>query len=749
MPSARSDRIFTTASADTAALRAQFGDIRLTPPQRLASAARHAAAIDRARTARIALLEAPAGYGKTTLLAEWAARETRPVAWASLAQRDDDPAILVELIATALCDAIPQAGSLVVQAARRGRDVLSNAAPMLASAVRAAPTPFVLFLDDVHVLRSTGSREVVDLMAAAVPPGSSIVLAARGLSAAAARLRFGAETCVLTAGDLRLTDGEALTLAAPDVAAIDTVTVRAWVDQCEGWVTGIRMFAQVAADDRAADPVPATAQLVGEYLNRELLDALDLEARELLIACAVLDSITPPLADAVHGATGSAAVLRSLVERQAFVTPSTTTAGGYRVHPLVREHLRSELATRGPAVLAGTHRRAAEWFVANGMHESAMDHWIAAGALSEAASSLAELGLPLYHAGRAATLQRWIDEIGELHIFACPPAALTAALLEMLAGDPAVAARRLRLLGTVDTDGMDASAAAHFASARALLHASHAREGVEVACDRAREGLELQGRLSPWRDVGMGVFGHLLARTGRTAEARAVCTEALDLAATFGHFETIPVSAAELALLALADDDLDAAAEHARTALRAIDDHDLSSRATSVLAQAVAALVFQRRGDRDRAARLLAAAMPRRAALTAAVPTAAALARLVLAETHCGFADFTSAEELVSEATRMLAVVPVRGDLDDRVDAVRRQIAEGKQRGHFGASAALTAAEHRVLPLLQTHLTREQIAQQLHLSRNTVGTQMSSIFRKLGAGTRTAAVQRAQELGML
>lgn len=749
MPSARGDLIFTTASADTAALRAQFGDIRLTPPQRPASPARHETAIDRARGARIAFVEAPAGYGKTTLLAEWAALETREVAWASLATRDDDPAILVELLAMALSDAIPQADALIVQAARRGRDVVSEAAPMLASAVGGAPTPFVLFVDDVHVLGSPDCRAVLDLVAAAVPQGSTIVLAGRGRLAAAARVRFGADARVLTAQDLRIADGDALLLAAPDDAEADTVTVRAWVERCEGWVSGLRMLAQATADGRAADATLAAAQLVADYLDREFLDALDPAARELLVSSSVLDLITPPLADAVTGSEGSAALLRALAERQAFVTTSSSAPGAYRVHPLVREHLRAELATRGPSAVAATHRRAAEWLVTNDLREAAMEHWIAARAFTEAAASLVELGVPLYHAGRAATLQRWIDEIGEPHIFASPRAALTAALLEMLAGDPAVAARRVRLLDTVDTDGMDASAAAHFISARKLLRAAHAREGVEVASDQALAALELQGRLNPWRDSGVGVTGHLLARAGRIAEARALCTEAIDLAETFRHFEAIPFCSAELALLALGDEDLEAASEHIETALRAIDDHDLSARATSVMAHAVAALVHQRRGDREEAARLLTAAMSRRDALTTAVPTAAALSRLVLAETQCGFADFTAAELLVGEATQILAVVPVRGDLDDRLEAVRAQIADGEERGHFGDSAALTAAEQRLLPLLRTHLTREQIAQQLHLSRNTVGTQMSSIFRKFNVGTRTAAVHRAQEIGML
>lgn len=91
----------------------------------------------------------------------------------------------------------------------------------------------------------------------------------------------------------------------------------------------------------------------------------------------------------------------------------------------------------------------------------------------------------------------------------------------------------------------------------------------------------------------------------------------------------------------------------------------------------------------------------------------------------------------------------MRGDLDERLACVRALIDAGTERGHFGASAALTAAERRLLPLLPTHLTREQMARELHVSRNTVGTQMSAIFRKLGAASRTDAVQRARELGML
>lgn len=622
---------------------------------------------------------------------------------------------------------------------------------MLANALHHAPRPFVLFVDDVHLLHAQACHGVVELLASAVPEGSTIVLAGRGRLPVAARTRCAVGSCIVaTAADLRLTDRDALEVAAPDETVVDTVTVRAWVDRCEGWVTGIRLLAQVAADGREHDDVlEIAARRVGEYLEGEFFAELEADQRDLLVACSVLDRFTPDLCDAVAGTSGSAETLRALADRQSFVERDAAHPGAYRVHPMVREHLRIELDARGPRAVAEAHRRAARWYIAAGESEAAMDHLIAAGDVAHAATLLAELGLPLYHAGRTATLRRWIDAIGEPPLLAFPPAALTAALLEMVAGDPSVAARRLRVLDRVETEGMDAAAAARFTSARALLTAAHARDGIEAACTLAREALEQQSPLDAWRDAALGVYGHLLARSGRSAEARAACTEALDLAPTFGHFEALAFCGAELALLALADGDLDHAAERTATALEAIDRYDLETRPTSVFAHAVAALVHHRRGDRERAAHLVALAMPSRGALTAAAPTVAALTRLVLAEVQCGFGDFAAADTLRSEATEALAVVPARGDLDDRLEALTEQIAAGRELGHFGASAALTSAERRLLPLLQTHLTREQIAQQLYVSRNTVGTQMSAIFRKLGAGSRTAAVERAQQLGML
>ena len=747
---ARGDEIFTTATADTAALRAQFGDIRLTPPTVRAGVLGRASLIARTQRTSLVVVEAAAGYGKTTLLADWAAREERAVAWVSLTPRDDDPGILVELIATALCDAIPEAGSLIVQAARGGRDVLSNAAPMLASAVRGAPNPFVLFLDDVHALSSPPCHEVLELLASALPEGSTLVLAGRGRLAAGARARLAVASRVLTAVDLRLTDREALALAGAADDTIDTVAVRTWVERCDGWATGIRLLSQAASGAPAHEDLPAdAARLVGDYLDREVLATLDAETHDLLVSCSVLDTVTPDLADAVRGRGGSAPLLRALAEGQCFISPCHVPGSTYRVHPLVRDHVRAELEARGRRAVAEAHRRAAQWYVETGRPDAAMDHWIDAGAFTEAAALLADLGLPLYHAGRAAQLQRWIAAIGELHVFAFPPAALMAALLEMVAGDPVVAARRIRLLDTVDVDDMDAPAAAHFVSSRALLKAMQAREGVEAARVQARAALELQGPLNPWRDAALGVYGHLLARAGRDVEARSVCIEALDLAPTFGHHQTLALCGAELALLSLAEGELDAATEWVQTALRAIDDYDLDDRPASVTARAVAALVHHRGGNREGAARFLTLAMPRRDALTRAVPTVSALTRLVLAEVKCAFGEFDEAELLVREATEALAQVPERGDLDARLSGVRDQIADAQDRGHFGASAALTSAERRLLPLLQTHLTREQIAQTLHVSRNTVGTQMTSIFRKLGVASRTAAVAHAQELGML
>ena len=147
---------------------------------------------------------APAGYGKSTLLAQWARAEDRRVAWVSLDRFDDDPAALLTLLASAYARVSPGNADLVADMGGLGVSVLGRAAPRLASALRTSPAPFVLMLDDLHELRSPGCHDVLSVVISGIPPGSQLVAASRSEQPHLPRLRASGDALEFRASDLAL-----------------------------------------------------------------------------------------------------------------------------------------------------------------------------------------------------------------------------------------------------------------------------------------------------------------------------------------------------------------------------------------------------------------------------------------------------------------------------------------------------------------------------------------------------------------
>jgi LuxR family maltose regulon positive regulatory protein len=170
--------------------------------------------------------------------------------------------------------------------------------------------------------------------------------------------------------------------------------------------------------------------------------------------------------------------------------------------------------------------------------------------------------------------------------------------------------------------------------------------------------------------------------------------------------------------------------------------------ATSVLVIAAAARLAVHRGDLDQADRLIARAMRARPSCTFVMPFLAVGVRLQLARVHLARRDVSTARHLLREIDDILLVRPHLGALGDQVSALRGLLTSSTQ-GAPGGGPPLTAAELRLLPYLQTHLTLAEIGERLFVSRNTVGSEVTSIYRKLGVSSRTEAVAQATAIGLL
>jgi LuxR family maltose regulon positive regulatory protein len=215
-----------------------------------------------------------------------------------------------------------------------------------------------------------------------------------------------------------------------------------------------------------------------------------------------------------------------------------------------------------------------------------------------------------------------------------------------------------------------------------------------------------------------------------------------------GTTDALGVSHAELALLGMDRGRWAEASDHVKIAIETIEERRTYDYGTSVLAFAVAARLAVHRGDLKEANARLTQAMRARPTCTAALPWLAVRARLQLAKVYWSMGDQATASHLLREIDDVLLRRPALGALVDEVAQLRHILSSARRTGAAGASP-LTPAELRLLPYLQTHLTIREIADRTFVSRNTVSSQVSGIYRKLGVSSRTDAVEHATAIGLL
>ena len=275
--------------------------------------------MNRLRAAAVPLVTvtAPAGYGKTTLAAQWAERDPRPFAWISVDETDDDAAVLLGRLAAALEGIRP--ADRTAPASRRSKDwstELSRLAARLGST-----GDVVLVVDNAHLLRSRNATKTISTLADHVPPGSALALVGRlSPGVPIARLRAGGKLLELRAADLALSPRESdALLRAPDAALTDDEAAEL-LERCEGWAAGIRLGALAARNRAGEDPAHAIPggddRFLAEYFRSEFLSPLSPELLTFLRRTSVLEQLTAPVCDAVLAEQGSARVLASL-ERNA------------------------------------------------------------------------------------------------------------------------------------------------------------------------------------------------------------------------------------------------------------------------------------------------------------------------------------------------------------------------------------------------------------------------------------------------
>ncbi|QYN38595.1 LuxR C-terminal-related transcriptional regulator [Pseudonocardia sp. DSM 110487] len=416
------------------------------PPPSYVPRSRLLVALDEAAVGQVTLVSAPAGYGKTLLLAEWAARLPELTAWVSLDEDDNNDRRFWAAILAALgtCAGVPADNALHDLALpglpSRNPEFLA----IVADAIGTAPGPLRLVLDDVHELTAPDPLHGLASLVRDRPPGLHVVLSGRtDPPLPLARMRLAGELSEIRADRLRFSVAEARTmLAAADVPARPD-QVRLLVEETEGWAAGLRLAAVSLRE--AEDPDKFLAGFVGsgravsDYLVGEILSRLTVETRELLGAVSVCDQLAAPLAAALSGREDAGVVLDSLERETSLVLSMGEDRRWYRIHPLLRSHLRADLQRRRPDLISRLHGRAADWFAAAGQPVPALAHARQGGDAERVAQLLCQQATALIAAGEHAVVREALEQLGDVRLGSEPRLALVAALVATEAGAIAAA----------------------------------------------------------------------------------------------------------------------------------------------------------------------------------------------------------------------------------------------------------------------------------------------------------------------
>ena len=333
-------------------------------------------ALDEGLARRLILVGAPAGSGKTALLAGWARRGDRPVAWLSLDAGDNDPARFWRHAVAALDRARPgiaeRVGALLGPPAPASFEGLVTA---LINELAAPPgqDELLLVLDDYHLTDAQQVHEPLAFLLEHLPPGVHLVLASRAdPPLPLARLRAGGELAELRARDLRFTAEEAAALlreTAGDV--LPAAAVAALAARTEGWAAGLQLAALSLQGQ--ADPTGFVAAFSGshryvlDYLTDEVLEGQTDQVREFLLETSVLDRLSGGLCDAVTGRAGGQVMLEQVERANLFLVPLDEVRGWWRYHYLFADLLRARLQQHQPGRVAGLHHNAAAWCEEHGL----------------------------------------------------------------------------------------------------------------------------------------------------------------------------------------------------------------------------------------------------------------------------------------------------------------------------------------------------------------------------------------------
>jgi LuxR family transcriptional regulator, maltose regulon positive regulatory protein len=707
-----------------------------------------------ADTPPVVVISAPAGSGKSTVARQWTARSERANATVRVTATLDDPAALARALVEALEPMGPAADETRARITGKEPAFSATLLPGLAHLAESRSQPFILVVDDVHLVRSDSAQRVLAAVCEGTPDGSTTALLTRSQAPAwLARLRTTGRLIEVSAADLAFDLDETRELLVQLGAPVQPSVVADVLEHTEGWPVGIYL---TGLSMRSGDLQPparlrltkGSDRAVADYLRTQVLATLPEDHRRFLIRTSILDELDGPLCDHLLRRTDSALVLADLHRNIQLLIAVDGEHPRYRCHHLLAEELSAELHTTAPGEIAGLHERAALWFDVHGDVEAAIRHATASGNTGIVARIIWPAVPTCVASGTLDRLRAWLDGLTERQIADDRWLTMAAAWAFLQQGD-ATAMRRWEGLAQehAGPDWREAARVDAYAATLAVLHGLVRSSGIDDTrdlCDRALGGLRAN---DPFRAAAAFNKGVALSLQREVAAGMESLREAEALAQALD----VPVIEANakswMGLLALDAGERQRAIRLVSEAAEVTRRHHLDRLATGALTMTAQSLVLALVGDKSAASSALATARRLTVVAGAISPWFAVAGRLSQARAAALLGDGATARLLITEARENMTPelqASTLGDSLAEADSVLAHISD-----HGGPAGVLTTTELRVLQFLPSYLTLQQIGEHLFVSQSTVKTHVLSIYRKFGVSSRGDAVAHARSLGLV
>jgi len=719
-------------------------ELELRPPVVRPSAVRRprlTALREAAARSRLVVVSAPAGFGKSTLVAEWGEHDPRMTGWAQLDRSDNDPVVLLFDLARALRRMGSAPDRLLEELSRERPEIDKVVLPLLGSELDER-SPFVLVLDDVHQVTAEKSRAILTFVTERVPAGSQLMLVTRGdAGIPLGRWRASGELVEIGSAHIALDVEETRAVAASGGLELTEDAAEALRERTEGWAAAVVLAAlslrgRPDAGERAA-ALSGDQQHIADYLLEEVLKSQPDELRSFLLGTAVLERMTAPLCNAVLRVENAADSLEALARSNAFVIPLDDRRESYRYHHLFGDLLRAELERRHPELIRAYLARAASWCEEHGTPDEAFAYAHACGDLALAGRIALANRAGFTQRGQSETLRLWLDRCTDEEIASDSQLSIAAVWALGYEGDEARARRFLAAAERGRLDLPSADGATSLRAALAYARTAVAPDGIPRMLRDAELVYASEKAGTRWHLGAARVRGMACVLLGRPEDAIAPLREALS-------GEQPPAGRVlPFAYLAVAARELGKRRDARRWTVQAaqvVAAEHLETTVFGAVAGAAEALAHLERGDHTATARKLEEVRQLRPLFHAARWLDADLA-LRCAHVSLDLGDRPGAVEFAQVADDALRGYPDAGVLPARLQRVVERI-------RLGRDYELTAAELRLLHFLPTHLSLQEIADRTYLSRPTVKTHIASIYRKLGVQSRSEAVELIEQLGL-